>query len=288
MTLQVEVRERDLEFLEPPSRGMSVCLRLKWHNEPIMLRDMQATLHLPRDFSGARLTHPLLIPGYPRVVHAQQEWEERIEFPLSTDAIRVIEKHRRGDVRFRMELKWATGNIRDYNATGAIPFALLSSMSLDRREVIWDVPHSEWVKALTKLEWDQIDVIEIHRGALIQHENLAATFEHLRSSQQAMWRGDHRQVAIECRLAVESMLRHFGADDAKAGAKVTWELIFPGDAERQDLINELVLKLQTYLHLFRHGRAPVVNPTRSEAELFLYTTNALISLVSRRLAKQEA
>src|SRR4051812_8457609 len=86
MSLAIEIRERSFEVLAPPARAIAVRARFEWHNAPTLIRDVRAALHLwTGDMRTPRLTHFILLPGYPRIAEqSPSKWEETIEFPLSS------------------------------------------------------------------------------------------------------------------------------------------------------------------------------------------------------------
>jgi hypothetical protein len=144
------------------------------------------------------------------------------------------------------------------------------------------VPRDEWLKLLVALGYDEIEVFELSKRSLIDHEELRRGLEHVRRAETHCRNGYAREALAACREAFEAS--GTGAESRSRWERL-WQRALPReeDAPKREQLNLLIKTLSDYLHLGRHSKPPFPNVDDADALLALRTTLALFEYLGERL-----
>lgn len=204
--------------------------------------------------------------------------------PLSAAAITFLEEQRKGgDVSLRMEFRYQWQEART-QATSVATSPVLWNEAV----TVQDIPHSEWLKRLNEMEWQEIELFEIAMLPLKEDEKLVESLRLIRKAGQELRQGDYAGVLIDCRGAFESAAKYAVQNDQlRQGFGALLSRVFPEHEGKPETVNGFISGFSGYLQLARHAQYPAVRFTRAEAEFVYSTTLSFFSLISRRLAKTE-
>ena len=272
-----------------PDRALLLNFELRWSGKPALLRWAELKLAFTHDQQV--VSAALSIPRLPRLVEERMhgEWVEQVRVPMSAEAIRFIEEKRSaGDVNLLGTFAFAHFNLPDGNTRVDLPAEAFAGTGSQTNTCGISVPHSEWLKVLHSMGWDEVELFELSKLPLEQDENLAEALSRIRDARDDLRRGDYRGVLANCRAAFESAAKHQQPDNVASGFELLFGRAFKNEPLKAKLMNEIAGSLSKYMHTVgRHEQAPPIHPTRSEAEYLFTTTLSLFSMLSRRLTGQE-
>lgn len=208
-----------------------------------------------------------------------------ISAPLSAAAISFIEHQRKGaDVRLRLEIwyQWQEGRRQQAEVTNVGP------VFWPKTSTIETIPHSEWIKRLSEMQWAEYELFEVAVLVLENDPNLVESLRVLRTAKKKLREGDYAGVLVDCRMAFASAAKYAAeGGELKTGFDALLAQGFPEHPEKPPTLNGFIKAFSDYLHLARHGQYPAIRFTRAEAQFVFATTVSFFSLLSRRLGKLE-
>lgn len=290
--MHLNLTVQGVQGVEPPDRGLKVTFKAEWNGEPVFLLglDGEASFSrrtITRQFAisngwgvDSNYTSPTISKGSERFI--------TLIFSLSSEAVRHIENHRAtDDVALQCRLHF---RLQSYVAKERPD----GQKSVTAGEVVWVtsdvpvvIPRSDWLKRLKEMEWQEWELIEIPKLALVGAKNLEEALRLVSQAQDALRLSDYKGVLAKCREAIESAGKYEGQGNPKKGWEAIEEQCWPDEQPKQEAFNQLIMGLSEVLHGGRHAQYPAINVSRSEAEFAFITTSALFSMIGRRKAGKE-
>jgi len=277
-----------------PDRALLIQCSIKWWNsEPGYLLALEGALQFNGIVvsEGARLKAVNWRGNSSELFHQNLDVEGEIVVPLTMEAIRFIEDRRgAGDVNLCLDLtaKW----IRAPGAVGKPAGAGTASQPVGG-DLRWGscgneesklVAHSDWLRLLTEMGWQEIELFEVTARPLRADANLKIALERLTSAQKCLRDGEYADALANCRKAFESAAKFEGNGDVKEGFQSLLNRVFPGEAEKLKLFDAAIRALSDVAHtLGRHEQAPALQVSREEAEFVFASTVSLFAMIGRRL-----
>jgi hypothetical protein len=146
------------------------------------------------------------------------------------------------------------------------------------------VTRDEWLRLLGALGYDEIEVFELSKRSLVEHEELRRGLEHVRRAETHRRNGYARETLAACREAFEAS--GTGADgDARSRWERLWQCALPRqeDAPKREQLDALIKALTNYLQAGRHSKPPFPSVDDADALLALRITLALFEYLGDRL-----
>ncbi len=258
-----------------PSRALIFDCRLKWGGAKSYILGMDGSLKLGDRTLTDHAVVEITSLDNTYIVEPGHDCSAKMTACLTPEAISFVERNRQGDVVLEVELRYQCFIINGAVHRYKVQYSHTSA-------------HSDWVKRLKELEWNETEIFELPVLALSEDDNLKEAVKLIREAQSALLSHDHKGVLVKCRAALESAAKYESKGDTKRGFEALFARAFPGDQEKQRVMNELTNSLSGYAHaLGRHEQYPAVHVSRAEAEFALVTTLGWISLIGRRLTGKE-
>jgi len=260
---------------------------------PLFIADAWLEVRLDRQRGGpliadGRLFHPLynmvdlaiLWPG------DSHKGLGEVRIPLSTAAIQSIENHRNGgDLVLQIDSRVLLCPVYEGPAglKSVLSAPMQSVFSLDggSGEIKCKIPQSEWVSLLPRLEWSEIELLELPMDFLRSHPRLARARERLKDASTSLARGDWEGVLQDCRKAFEAIAIGLTGEEDHQSALPKLKDHF-GKGLKAEHLNAIVLAFNKFLHLGRHEQPEPVAFDRTDSVLTLRITASLMDYLAQR------
>ena len=281
-----------------PARALLIQCSIEWwSSEPGFLVALEGSLQ----FNGIVVSEGVRLKTIDwrgdstQLFNQYQKVEGEIVVPLPAEAIRFIED-RRGttDVNLCLELtaKWqsASGSKANQSGGGVTSQGVGGNLRWGScgNDESKPLPHSEWLRLLTEMSWQETELFEVAVRPLRRDPNLRVALERLESAQKCIRDGDYADALANCRKAFESAAKYQGGGDLKDGFQTLLGRVFSGETEKHQLFDAVIGALAKLTHgMGRHEQAPALAVSREEAEFVFASTISLFSLISRRLVPNE-
>jgi hypothetical protein len=142
------------------------------------------------------------------------------------------------------------------------------------------IPQSDWVNALKRLGWSELEIFELPSASLRTNPQLSRALTRLEYALDCYWRGDWEESMANCRKAFEAvMLGISGKDNMKQASEATLQALV-SDPTKVDRLNKLITELGGFLHLARHEGSQPVSIKRADAQLAIRLTAALLDYLA--------
>jgi len=202
---------------------------------------------------------------------------------LPAQALHDIEERRvDGDVKLIFSSRVLVAKVNKVNDIKIleIPFEMFFGNSGNGR-FEYLIPQSEWIKLLKNLHWSELELLELPASRLRIIPVLARSFSRFEDAQNCFRQLDWEETMLNCRKAFEAIVQDVsGVSDMRKSREVIISLVGEGDKAKR--INELAKSLSNFLHLGRHENPPNISIKRSDAELALHLTGALLSYLGQQ------
>ncbi len=211
--------------------------------------------------------------------------------PLTPEAVGWIEEHRLGkdlSVLLRLVFTWQEVAVVQGSPSGAAHTA--GKAFLSQQTPSFEIAQSEWIRLLTQMECEEWRLVELPVQPLIGDPQLKAGLEYVAEAEKLLRQGDYDGCMAECRRSFESIAQHHASGDSRRGYDLLLARAFvaAADEPKRALVVPLLRALNDFTQpLGRHATAPTIPVTRSEAEMVLSTSLAILSMVTRAIAANE-
>ena len=195
---------------------------------------------------------------------------------LSSQTLHDIEEQRvDGDVKLVFSSRVLVSTIVNDMKALAPPFETsFMDSGNDRFEYL--IPQSEWIKLLKSLRWSELELLEIPASRLRVIPVLARSLSRFEDAQNCFRQLDWEETMLNCRKAFEAIVQDkSGTSDMRQSRDVIISLV--GEGDKAERIDKLTKSLSDFLQLGRHENLPHISIKRSDAELALRLTGALLS-----------
>ena len=158
-----------------------------------------------------------------------------------------------------------------------------SRFSLDGHDgrIQCKIPQSEWVNLLPRLEWSEIELIELPKDFLQSHPRLARARERLKDAETSSAQGDWESVLQDCRMAFEAVAIALTGEEDRQVALPKLKDHF-GKGLKGENLNAIALAFNKFLHLARHEQPEPVTFDRADAVLTLRVAASILDYLARR------
>ncbi len=226
------------------------------------------------------MVHPvMLLGGNANKVVGQ------ITIPLSASALATIEAHRNaGDLLLRIDSRVLFSPALDGSPAGPVltaPYDLAFSPNGSDNQIKISIPQSDWVKALSRLAWSEIELMELPADLFRSDPRLARSRERLKEAQSSLARGDWEGVLQDCRKAYEAAAMALTGEEDRQAALPKLKDHF-GESVKAENLNAVASAFSRFLHLGRHEQSEPVTFDRADAILVLRITASLLDYLARK------
>jgi hypothetical protein len=206
------------------------------------------------------------------------------EFILDDLALVAIEKHRSGDVQFRIDftMLYAERNDLQYTRSGIMPetLSIIAIQNIDRIP-FWNaftIPHSNWFNILNNLGHKNLKLIEIP----ISHKTLEEAYDHIISefnhAEKYFKLQDYDKCVAHCRSTLDSLNRNLKKIRDMEESERAFKWLEAIDNATFNWINELA-KATSNLASKAHHPGSSNGFTRKQAESIYTVTVGLLNYV---------
>jgi hypothetical protein len=139
-------------------------------------------------------------------VTGDQERRFYIEFFLSLETIHAIEKIRKSDIKFKLELSFQTAHYRLLMLTNNTYIDVVTSFSDDGCRLEAEIPQSKWVsELLPNLGYNETRLIEIANYNHLLGDAYESSVKEMEAANEYFIKGDYDKTVAHCRAAVEAV-----------------------------------------------------------------------------------
>jgi hypothetical protein len=259
---------------------------------PLHIADAWLEVRLDREHGGplisdGRLFHPLYNMVDLAILWTGNTYKglAEITIPLSAAAIQSIESHRNGgDLVLQIDSRVLLCPVYEGPAglKSVLSAPIESRFSVDGMsgEIKCKIPQSEWVSLLQRLEWSEIELLELPRDFLRSHPKLARARERLKDAATSLARGDWEGVLQDCRKAFEAIAIGLTGEEDHQSALPKLKDHF-GEGLKAERLNAIVQAFNKFLHLGRHEQPEPISFDRTDSVLTLRITASLMDYLAR-------
>jgi hypothetical protein len=143
------------------------------------------------------------------------------------------------------------------------------------------IPQSEWIKILKSLAWSELELFEVPSSRIRSVPPLARALGRFEDAQGCYRRGDWEESMLNCRKAFEAIVQDA---TGQPNMKKTYQAFISimGEGVKADRLNELAKSLGDFLHLGRHENLPDIRIKRTDSELALRLTGAILTYLGKQ------
>jgi hypothetical protein len=294
--MPLKVLAKNVKGRPGPARALELSVSLGWSApDPGFLLSLDGCL----SFGGRVISdHVKLVSANwlgltpIAILRKGEECGAELLIPLAAESLRFVDE-RRGvtDVGLNIQVRFFWQEVlheesrgQDWRATAGKVWAGVTSVGMKA------ISRSEWLRLLSEMEWNEIELFELHRLPLLADRNLAEALNLLRQAQTALQEGAYGDVLAKCRMAFESAAKHeIAGDDIKRGFEQLLVRAYGDGSPKSQAVNKIIASLGDYANLLgRHAQYPNISVERDEAEFGYACTLALFSLLTRRIARGPA